>query len=169
MWRTYGQVRPFLKERSLVVFDRGANDKDNLDRTCLDRNDHLTAKKLNTSDDRIFDSFSKGSWELIDAEDGIYALKRTFPSRVNYYFFSEKLKKDSSEVASSQGGVIAGRSSDHPTQPGQWEEIAEAVPHQQSSGGRQARPPAETSEDGQGGISPPPRGGHRWQGRILLT
>ncbi len=94
MWRTYGQVRPFLKERSLVVFDRGANDKDNLDRICLDRNDHLTAKKLNTSDDRIFDSFSKGSWELIDAEDGIYALKRTFPSRVNYYFFSEKLKKD---------------------------------------------------------------------------
>jgi transposase len=94
MWKTYGQVRPFLQERSLVVFDRGANDKTNLDRICLDRNDYLTAKKLNTSDDAIFGTFSKESWECIDADAGVYALKKIFPSRVNYYIFSEKLKRD---------------------------------------------------------------------------
>ena len=94
MWKTYGQVRPFLQERSLVVFDRGANDKANLDRIGLDGNDYLTAKKLNASDDPIFGSFSKDSWECIDADAGVYALKKTFPSRVNYYFFSEKLRRD---------------------------------------------------------------------------
>ena len=94
MRATYGQVRRLLQPGSLVVFDRGANDKSNLERIELDGNDYLTAKKLNTSDDAVFGSFSKASWECIDAGDGVYALKKTFPSRVNYYFFSEKLKKD---------------------------------------------------------------------------
>ncbi|MFA5312272.1 MAG: hypothetical protein WC375_03000 [Methanomassiliicoccales archaeon] len=91
---TYGQVSRLLSPGSLVVFDRGANDKDNLDWIGLDRNDYLTAKKLNASDDPIFDSFSKTAWECIDADAGVYALKKAFPSRVNYYFFSEKLKKE---------------------------------------------------------------------------
>ncbi len=90
--RTYGQVRSMLEERSLVVFDKGANDKRNLDDIVLDHNDFLTSKKLNLSDDHVFQAFDHNAWELIDAEDGIYALKRVFPSRVNYYFFSEKLK-----------------------------------------------------------------------------
>ncbi|MCE5261596.1 MAG: IS1634 family transposase, partial [Euryarchaeota archaeon] len=82
---SYGQVRRLLEPGSLVVFDRGANDKSNLDRIELDYNDYLTAKKLNSSDDAVFHSFSENGWERIDAEDGVYALKRTFPSRVNYY------------------------------------------------------------------------------------
>jgi len=94
MKATYGQVRRLLAPGSLVVFDRGANDKSNLDRIELDDNDYLTAKKLNVSDDAVFQAFSKDDWECIDAENGVYAMKRTFPSRVNYYFFSEKLKKD---------------------------------------------------------------------------
>jgi transposase len=94
MKATYGQVRRLLAPGSLVVFDRGANDKTNLDRIELDENDYLTAKKLNVSDDAVFQAFSKDDWECIDAESGVYAMKRTFPSRVNYYFFSEKLKKD---------------------------------------------------------------------------
>ena len=94
MKATYGQVRRLLAPGSLVVFDRGANDKTNLDRIELDENDYLTAKKLNVSDDAVFQAFSKDDWECIDAEDGVYAVKRTFPSRVNYYFFSEKLKND---------------------------------------------------------------------------
>jgi transposase len=94
MRSTYGQVRRLLNPSSLVVFDRGANDKENLERIELDGNDYLTAKKLNKSDDQYFEKFSKISWEGIDADAGIYALKKTFPSRVNYYFFSEKLKKD---------------------------------------------------------------------------
>jgi len=94
MKATYGQVRRLLAPGSLVVFDRGANDKTNLDRIELDGNDYLTAKKLNVSDDAVFQAFSKDTWECIDAENGVYALKRVFPSRVNYYFFSEKLKTD---------------------------------------------------------------------------
>ncbi len=74
------------------MFDRGANDKSNLDRIELDGKDYLTAKKLNVSDDAVFQAFSKDDWECIDSESGVYALKRVFPSRVNYYFFSEKLK-----------------------------------------------------------------------------
>jgi len=94
MRSTYGQVRRLLDPGSLVVFDRGANDKENLERIELDGNDYLTAKKLNKSDDQYFEKFSKVSWECIDADAGIYSLKKNFPSRVNYYFFSEKLRKD---------------------------------------------------------------------------
>ena len=86
MRSTYGQVRQFLREGSLVVFDRGANDKSNLECIELDRNDYLTGKRLNSSDEKVFATFSKDSWECIDAEDGVYAYKHVFPSRVNYYF-----------------------------------------------------------------------------------
>ena len=92
--RTYDQVRSVLSENSLIVFDKGANDKRNLDSIVLDRNDYLTSKKLNMADDKVFQSFSPNDWERIDEEDGVYALKRTFPSRVNYYFFSERLKTE---------------------------------------------------------------------------
>jgi transposase len=88
--RTYDQVRNILKEDSLIVFDKGANDKKNLDGIVLDSNDYLTSKKLNKSDDKVFASNDANVWERID--DGVYALKRAFPSRFNYYFFSEKLK-----------------------------------------------------------------------------
>jgi len=94
MRSTYGQIRRLLGPGSLVVFDRGANDKSNLERIELDSNDYLTAKKLNQCDDQYFMSFSPDIWECIDAGDGVYALKRSFPSRVNYYFFSKKLKRD---------------------------------------------------------------------------
>ena len=94
MRSTYGQVRRLLDPSSLVVFDRGANDKENLERIELDGNDYLTAKKLNQSDDQYFEKFSKKSWECIDADAGIYVFKKIFPTRINYYFFSEKLKRD---------------------------------------------------------------------------
>ena len=90
--RTYDQVRNVLDDRSLVVFDKGANDKKNLENIVLDRNDYLTSKKLNASDDAVFQAFSSNAWERID--DGVHALKKIFPSRVNYYFFSEKLKSE---------------------------------------------------------------------------
>jgi transposase len=91
---TYQQVRRILLERSLVVFDKGANDKTNLTQIELDRNDYLTSKKLNKCDDQVFQSFSADKWELVDGDEGVNALAHKFPSRVNYYFFSSKLKKD---------------------------------------------------------------------------
>jgi len=90
--RTYDQVRNMLEDGSLIVFDKGANDKTNLKCIVLDRNDYLTSKKLNIADDKVFRSFDRNDWESID--EGVYALKRMFPSRVNYYFFSEKLKDE---------------------------------------------------------------------------
>jgi transposase len=78
----------------LVVFDKGANDKDNLTRIELDRNDYLTSKKLNRCDDKVFASFDASKWELVDGEDGVHALVHKFPSHVNYSFFSSKLAKD---------------------------------------------------------------------------
>lgn len=92
--RTYDQVRSVLNESSLIVFDKGANDKRNLEGIVLDRNDYLTSKKLNSSDDAIFQTFDVNVWECVNEDDGVYALKRIFPSRVNYYFFSETLKSD---------------------------------------------------------------------------
>ncbi|OQA41451.1 MAG: hypothetical protein BWY50_01806 [Spirochaetes bacterium ADurb.Bin315] len=92
--RTYDQVRNVLKDGSLIVFDKGANDKRNLESIVLDSNDYLTSKKLNSSDDAVFQAFDANAWELVDEEDGVYVSKRVFPSRVNYYFFSEKLKEE---------------------------------------------------------------------------
>lgn len=92
--RTYQQVRRILLEHSLVIFDKGANDKRNLTSIELDHNDYLTSKKLNTCDDKVFQTFDENAWETIDEAEGVYALKHTFPSRVNYYFFSRKLKDD---------------------------------------------------------------------------
>lgn len=82
---TYDQVRSVLNERHLVVLDKGARDKRNFDGVVLDRDDCLTSKKLNISDDKVFATFNSNVWEVIDAS------KRVLPSRVNYYFFSEKL------------------------------------------------------------------------------
>jgi len=63
MKATYGQVRRFLGPSSLVVFDRGANNKTNLDRIELDGNDYLTAQKLNVSDDAVFQAFDPEHWK----------------------------------------------------------------------------------------------------------
>jgi len=92
--RTYRQVRRVLVEGSLLVFDKGANAKVNLVAIEEDGHDYLTSKKLNKCDDKVFQAFDPRRWPLIDAEDGTYAFAQGFPSRVNYYFFSSKLRKD---------------------------------------------------------------------------
>lgn len=92
--RTYQQVRRVLTEGSLLVFDKGANAKANLVAIEEDGHDYLTSKKLNKCDDKVFQSFSPRRWQLIDAEEGTYALVHKFPSRVSYFFFSSELKTD---------------------------------------------------------------------------
>ena len=39
----------------------------------------------------MFKTFSKETWECVDPERGEYCLKKRFPSRINYYFFSQEL------------------------------------------------------------------------------
>ena len=54
----------------------------------------LTAKKLNTSDDKLIKKFWMMKPKLIDSEKRIYGIKIHFPKRTDYPFFSEKLQKE---------------------------------------------------------------------------
>ena len=92
MLRTFGQVRNDLSEGSTMIFDAGANNKTVLDTIVEDEKHYLTRKRFNRSDDAILAGFSEDAWECIDAEKGEYCLKKIFPSRVNYYFFSRELR-----------------------------------------------------------------------------
>ena len=91
---TYGQIKRKLKEGSLVIFDKGAHSKDNVEMIHNDNLKYLSSKKLNTSDDKRIKKFRKAKAELIDAKDDIYGIKYEKPSRIDYFFFSEKLKKN---------------------------------------------------------------------------
>jgi len=55
---------------------------------------YLTAKKLNTSDDKRIRDFDKAKAELIDPMDGIYGIKFVKPNRIDDFYFSEKLQRD---------------------------------------------------------------------------
>lgn len=91
---TFEQVVPFLKPGSLVVMDKGAHSKPNMERILARRMRYLCAKKWNRSDDKVAAECSKDHWKLIDLDQGLYGYKKTFPSRVLYYYFSERLRED---------------------------------------------------------------------------
>jgi transposase len=92
--KTYRQVKGRLKQQSLVVFDKGAHSIGNIALIREDEMHYLTARKLNTSDDKKIATFWESSPELIDAEHGIYGLKIIKPNSVNYMYFSKKLQKE---------------------------------------------------------------------------
>jgi len=95
---TFEQVVDRLTEDSIVVFDQGANRKENLDRIEAHKLKYVTSRQLNKSDDKTWiKSFNKTNAELVDERYGIYGMKRKFPSRINYLFFSEKLFNDQME------------------------------------------------------------------------
>ena len=91
---TFEQVSSILKKDSLVIFDKGANGKDNLNSVIAAKMQFLTAKQLNKSDDKLIKRFWTMKPEIIDSKKGIYGIKQTFPSRYNYFFFSEKLQRE---------------------------------------------------------------------------
>ena len=91
---TYEQVKGILKEGSRIIFDKGAHSYENVENILLDEMKYLTAKKLNRSDDNRIRNFKKYDVELIDSVDGIYGIKFVKPSRTDYFFFSEKLRRD---------------------------------------------------------------------------
>lgn len=89
---TFGQVENRLRKGSMVVFDQGANRKENLDRIEHSKLKYLTARQINKSDEATWiKDFDKTKAELVDERYGVYGLKKKFPSRVNYLFFSEHL------------------------------------------------------------------------------
>ncbi len=96
---TFEQVKDRLKEDSIVVIDQGANRKENLDRIENSKLKYVTSRQINKSDEQTWiNNFNKSNAELIDDRYGVYGLKKIFPSRVNYLFFSEKLHNDKIET-----------------------------------------------------------------------
>ena len=96
--KTFNQIKGCLQKKSRIVFDKGGQSKDNVDLVLASKMKYLSAKKLNTSDDKRIKNFDKNRAELIDPEAGIYGIKIKFPSRVDYFFFSEKLKQEQVEA-----------------------------------------------------------------------
>jgi transposase len=89
---TFDQVKDHLRESSMVVFDQGANRKENLESIEHSKLKYVTARQLNKSDEETWiKNFDKTEAELVDERYGIYGLKKKFPSRVNYLYFSEHL------------------------------------------------------------------------------
>ncbi|MDD5617437.1 MAG: transposase [Candidatus Methanoperedens sp.] len=91
---TYQQIKDRLKPGSLIVFDKGAHSKKNIDLILADKMKYLTSKKLNKSDDKRIKKFDKSKAELVDAEKGVYGIKFVKPSSTDYFYFSENLQRD---------------------------------------------------------------------------
>ncbi len=86
-------------EGSMVTIDKGGNRKENLHRIENSRLKYLTARQLNKSDENTWiKNFDKSEAELVDERYGVYGLKKEFPSRVNYMFFSEHLYEQQIEA-----------------------------------------------------------------------
>ncbi len=89
---TFDQVEKRLQKGSMLVFDQGANRKDNLERIENAELKYLTARQINKSDENTWiNNFDKSKAKLVDGRYGVYALKKRFPSRINYLYFSEHL------------------------------------------------------------------------------
>ena len=99
---TYNQIREKLKPESRIVFDKGAKSDDNIELILSDKMKYLTAKKLNKSDDKRIEAFDKSKAELVNSEKGIYGLKFVKPSKIDYFYFSEKLEKTQLESRKRQ-------------------------------------------------------------------
>jgi len=92
--KTYDQIRRKLKPGSLVTFDKGAHSKENIELILDDKMQYLTSKKLNKSDDKRIEVFFESNPILIDPEEGVYGIKYVKPSRIDYFYFSEKRERD---------------------------------------------------------------------------
>ena len=96
--KTFRQVEPCLRQGSLLTFDKGGQSKANLEAILASKMKYMTAKKLNLSDDQRIRRFNKSKAELIDRDEGVYGLKRKYPSRTDYFYFSEQLKQNQIEM-----------------------------------------------------------------------
>src|SRR3989344_4985674 len=92
------QVCSVVKENSRIIFDKGAQSKDNIDLVLAHKMKYLSAKKLNGSDDKRIKSFVKSKDNCVDEIKKIYGEIIEYPSRFDYFFFSEQLQHDHIEV-----------------------------------------------------------------------
>lgn len=96
--KTFNQIKTRIKENSRIVFDKGGQSKDNIDLILASKMKYLSAKKLNLSDDKRIKSFRKNDANLISKEQGVYGVKIIYPSRIDYFYFSERLQQDQIEA-----------------------------------------------------------------------
>ena len=95
---TFEQVKDRLEEDSMLVFDQGANRKENLDRIEACNLKYLTARQINKSDDENrIKGFDKKKAELVNEQYGVYGIKFKWPSKYNYFYFSEDLRNNQIE------------------------------------------------------------------------
>ncbi len=90
--QTFLQICKRIRKGSMVVFDKGGQNKDNLDLVLAHKMKYLSAKKLNLSDDKRIRQYRKSADKLV--EEGVYGEIIEYPSRYDYFFFSEQLKRD---------------------------------------------------------------------------
>ncbi len=96
--KTFLQVCEKLKQNSLMVFDGGAKSEESTNLVLAHKMKYLSAKKLNSSDDKLIKSFVKSPENCIDPVQGVYGKIIKYPSRTDYFFFSEQLQKDKIEA-----------------------------------------------------------------------
>ncbi len=89
--KTFAQIQKIVKENSLMIFDKGANSKENLSKIEAAKMKYITAKKLNKSTDKWIEKFDIVTSELVSLDDEIYGVKYEFPNRTDYLYFSKKL------------------------------------------------------------------------------
>ena len=102
---TFLQSQKKLTEGSLIIFDKGAGSKQNLELIGACKHEYLTAKKLNASDDTIIKTFWQRDPIKINPEEaepnhGIYGIKIMKPGSVTYFYFSEGLEAQNLDALS---------------------------------------------------------------------
>jgi len=95
---TFRQVCPVVKENSRIIFDKGAQSKENIDLVLAHKMKYLSSKKLNRCDDERIKKFVPSYDNCIDHEKWSYGEIVKFPSRYDYFFFSEQLQRDQIEA-----------------------------------------------------------------------
>jgi len=95
---TFEQAKPKLRKNSMVVFDFGGNRKENLAQVENADLKYLTRRQINTSDEiNRIKGYDKSNAELIDETYGVYGTKYKWPSRNDYFYFSEDLHRNQIE------------------------------------------------------------------------
>ena len=94
----FNQIQSRLKKNSMVVFDQGGNRKKNLAQVENAKLKYLTRRQINKSDEKNrINGFDKSKAELIDEKNGVYGIKYEWPSRNDFFYFSEDLQKNQIE------------------------------------------------------------------------
>jgi len=95
---TFEQAKPNLRKDSMVIFDYGGNCKENLALVENAELKYLTRRQINTSDEeKRIKGYNKSKAELIDEKNGVYGTKYKWPSRHDYFYFSEDLHRNQIE------------------------------------------------------------------------